>query len=153
MWTVKSFQELTTTELYSYLQLRVNVFIVEQSCPFPDLDGYDMDSYHLAYMENNELLAYGRILPPGIKYDRASIGRVIVNETARGRGLAKQLMELSIATVEQKWPGGEIQLQAQTYLRHFYGSFGFIETSLEYDEDGIPHVDMVKLNTINHFSK
>ena len=144
MWTSKSFQELSTTELYSYLQLRVNVFIVEQSCPFPDLDGYDFDSFHLAYIENNELLAYSRILPPGIKYNRASIGRVIVKEKARGRGLAKQLMEQSIVTTEQKWPGVEIQLQAQTYLRNFYGSFGFKEVSEEYDEDGIPHVDMVK---------
>jgi len=153
MWTVKSFQELTTSELYSYLQLRVNVFIVEQSCPFPDLDGYDTEALHLAYIENNELLAYGRILPPGIKYERASIGRVIVHEMARGKGLANQLMEVSIATIEQKWPGGEVQLQAQTYLRKFYGSFGFNETSLEYDEDGIPHVDMVKANNRYHISQ
>jgi len=144
MWTIKSFQELSTSELYSILQLRVNVFIVEQSCPYPELDGYDADTLHLEYIENDELLAYARILPPGIKYDRASIGRVIVNGKARGKGLAKQLMERSIANIEQRWPGEEIQLQAQTYLKEFYASFGFKEVSPEYDEDGIPHVDMVK---------
>jgi len=144
MWTIKSFQELSTGELYSILQLRVNVFIVEQACPYPELDGYDAATLHLAYIENQQLLAYARILPPGIKYDRASIGRVIVNEKARGRGLAKQLMERSVAIIEQKWPGEEIQLQAQTYLKQFYASFGFKEVSAEYDEDGIPHVDMVK---------
>lgn len=144
MWTVKTFQELTPDELYSYLQLRVNVFIVEQSCPYPELDGYDTESLHLAYIENQELLAYARILPAGVKYNRTSIGRVIVHQKARGKGLAKQLMELSIKTIEEKWPGEEIQLQAQTYLRQFYRSFGFNEVSEEYDEDGIPHVDMVK---------
>lgn len=143
MWTIKTFQELTPGELYSYLQLRVNTFIVEQTCPYPELDGYDTDSLHLAYIENGELLSYARILPPGIKYGRTSIGRVIVHQKARGRGLAKQLMQVSIEAIEERWPG-EIQLQAQTYLRNFYGSFGFKEVSEEYDEDGIPHVDMVR---------
>lgn len=143
MWTIKSFQELSTEELYTYLQLRVNVFIVEQSCPYPEIDGYDLDSYHLAYIEDNELLSYARILPAGIKYDRISIGRVIVNKNARGRGLAKQLMEQAISFSHKKWPSGDVQLQAQTYLRSFYGSFGFEEISEEYDEDGIPHVDML----------
>ncbi|MGE6489393.1 GNAT family N-acetyltransferase [Paenisporosarcina sp. NPDC076898] len=143
MWTIKSFQELSTTELYTYLQLRVNVFVVEQSCPYQEIDGYDIDSYHLAYIDNGELLSYARILPAGIKYDRISIGRVIVNKNARGRGLAKQLMEQAISFSRDKWPMDEVQLQAQTYLRSFYGSFGFEEISEEYDEDGIPHVDMM----------
>jgi ElaA protein len=144
MWIIKSFNELTTIELYSYLQLRVNVFIVEQSCPYPELDGYDLDSYHLTYIENDEVLAYARILPAGIKYQRISIGRVIVDQKSRGRGLAKELMNQAIEFSREKWPNTDIQLQAQTYLKHFYGSFGFIEISEEYDEDGIPHVDMLK---------
>lgn len=143
MWTIKSFQELSTYELYTYLQLRVDVFVVEQSCPYPEIDGYDMDSYHLAYIENGELLSYARILPAGIKYNGISIGRVIVNKKARGRGLAKQLMEQAISFSSEKWPNGDIQLQAQTQLKHFYGTFGFKEISEVYNEDGIPHVDML----------
>ena len=146
MWIIKSFNELTTIELYTYLQLRVNVFIVEQSCPYPELDGYDLDSYHLTYIENDEVLAYARILPAGIKYQRTSIGRVIVDQKSRGRGLAKELMNQAIDFSREKWPNTDIQLQAQTHLKHFYGSFGFIEISEEYDEDGIPHVDMLKRN-------
>ncbi|QBP40011.1 GNAT family N-acetyltransferase [Paenisporosarcina antarctica] len=144
MWRIKSFQELTTTELYTYLQLRVNVFIVEQSCPYPELDGYDMDSYHFSYIENDELLAYARVLPSGVKYNCVSIGRVIVDKKSRGRGLAKQLMEQAISFIHEQWPIADIQLQAQAHLKHFYGSFGFEAISDEYDEDGIPHVDMLK---------
>lgn len=144
MWIIKSFKELSTTELYTYLQLRVNVFVVEQSCPYPELDGYDLDSYHLTFKEGGEVLAYSRILPAGIKYENVSIGRVIVDQKLRGQGLAKQLMQQSIAFSQEKWPNADIQLQAQSHLKHFYGSFGFKEMSEEYDEDGIPHVDMLK---------
>lgn len=144
MWIIKSFNELTTNELYTYLQLRVNVFVVEQSCPYPELDGYDLDSYHLAYIEDNKVLAYARILPAGIKYQRISIGRVIVDQNSRGQGLAKQLMQKATEFSQKNWPNRDIQLQAQTHLKHFYGSFGFLEISEEYDEDGIPHVDMLK---------
>ncbi|HSO59340.1 MAG TPA: GNAT family N-acetyltransferase [Paenisporosarcina sp.] len=144
MWIIKSFNELTTRELYTYLQLRVNVFIVEQSCPYPELDGYDLDSYHLAYIVDNKVLAYARILPAGIKYQRVSIGRVIVNQKSRGQGIAKQLMQKAIEFSQKEWPNRDIQLQAQAHLKHFYGSFGFLEISEEYDEDGIPHVDMLK---------
>jgi len=144
MWRIKSFQELSTTELYTYLQLRVNVFIVEQSCPYPELDGYDVDSYHISYIENDELLAYARVLPSGVKYNYVSIGRVIVVKKSRGIGLAKQLMKQAISFIHEKWPNADIQLQAQAHLTHFYGSFGFVAISEEYDEDGIPHVDMLK---------
>lgn len=144
MWIIKSFNQLSTIELYTYLQLRVNVFVVEQSCPYPELDGYDVDSYHLTYTENDEVLAYARILPAGIKYKRISIGRIIVDQKSRGRGLAKEIMNQSIEFCKEKWPNSDIQLQAQTHLKNFYGSFGFIEISDEYDEDGIPHVDMLK---------
>lgn len=144
MWKQQAFNELSIHELYSYLQLRVNVFIVEQNCPYPELDGYDEKSYHLAFVENNEPLAYARILPSGQKYSRISIGRVIVKKEARGKGLAKELMNECLQFIEKKWPNQEIQLQAQSHLAHFYGSFGFKAISDEYLEDNIPHVDMVK---------
>lgn len=144
MWKQQAFNELSIHELYSYLQLRVNVFIVEQNCPYPELDGYDEESYHLAFVENNEPLAYARILPSGLKYSRISIGRVIVKKEARGKGLAKELMNECLQFIEKKWPNQEIQLQAQAHLAHFYGSFGFTAISDEYLEDNIPHVDMVK---------
>ncbi len=144
MWKQQAFNELSIHELYSYLQLRVNVFIVEQNCPYPELDGYDEKSYHLAYVENDETLAYARILPKGLKYARISIGRVIVKKEARGKGLAKELMNVCLQFIEERWPNQEIQLQAQAHLAHFYGSFGFTAISDEYLEDNIPHVDMVK---------
>lgn len=145
MWKQQAFNELSIHELYSYLQLRVNVFVVEQNCPYPELDGYDEKSYHLAFVENNEPLAYARVLPSGLKYARISIGRVIVKKEARGKGLAKELMNECLQFIENKWPNQEIQLQAQAHLVHFYGSFGFKAISDEYLEDNIPHVDMVKI--------
>ena len=144
MWNIQTFNELTVEQLYTYLQLRVNVFIVEQNCPYPELDGYDADAIHLAFIENEKLMAYARILPQGVKYNRISIGRVIVEKDARGRGLAKELMKESLGFIQKKWPQQEVQLQAQSHLRNFYGAFGFESISDEYDEDGIPHVDMVK---------
>ncbi len=144
MWNVQKFEELTVKQLYTYLQLRVNVFVVEQQCPYPELDGYDEEAFHLAYIENEKLLAYARILPKGVKYNRISIGRVIVNQEVRGRGVAKELMKKSLSVIQQKWPQQEVQLQAQSHLRDFYGSFGFEAVSDDYVEDGIPHVDMVK---------
>jgi ElaA protein len=144
MWNIQTFDELTVKQLYTYLQLRVNVFIVEQNCPYPELDGFDADAIHLAFIENEKLMAYARILPQGVKYNRISIGRVIVEKDARGRGLAKELMKESLGFIQKKWPQQEVQLQAQSHLRNFYGAFGFEPISDEYDEDGIPHVDMVK---------
>ncbi|MET1014276.1 MAG: GNAT family N-acetyltransferase [Paenisporosarcina sp.] len=144
MWKQQAFNELSIQELYSYLQLRVNVFIVEQNCPYPELDGYDDKSYHLGFIEQNKPLAYARILPSGVKYQRVSIGRVIVKKEERGKGLAKELMNECLQFIEKKWPNQEIQLQAQSHLRNFYGSFGFQDISEEYIEDGIPHIDMVK---------
>jgi ElaA protein len=144
MWQQQAFNELSIHELYSYLQLRVDVFVVEQNCPFPEIDGYDQESFHLAYMVENEPLAYARILPSGVKYHRISIGRVIVKKEHRGKGLANELMDECLKFIDKKWPNQEVQLQAQSHLKDFYGSFGFESISNEYLEDGIPHVDMVK---------
>ena len=141
-WKTYRFEELTTKKLYEVLKLRVDVFVVEQNCPYPELDNLDQQSIHLLYSENGEVLAYARLVPAGIKYDLPSIGRVIVHKSARGRGLAKKLLERSIHYILEEWEASAIQLQGQVYLQEFYESFGFQSISDSYDEDGIPHVDM-----------
>ncbi|MBB5181661.1 ElaA protein [Planomicrobium koreense] len=141
-WNTYHFDELTARKLYEFLKLRVDVFIVEQDCPYPELDNLDQESIHMAYTENGRTLAYARLVPGGVKYGLPSIGRVIVHPDARSRGLAKQLLEKSIDYILKEWKADEIQLQGQVYLKGFYESFGFVPISEEYDEDGIPHVDM-----------
>lgn len=141
-WTTYHFDELTARKLYEILKLRVDVFIVEQNCPYPELDGLDQESIHLAYTENDRILAYARLVPAGVKYGLPSIGRVIVHPDARSRGLAKELLTRSIDYIFSEWEPQEIQLQGQVYLQKFYESFGFVPVSPAYDEDGIPHVDM-----------
>ncbi len=141
-WNTYHFDELTARKLYEFLKLRVDVFIVEQDCPYHELDDLDQESIHMAYTENDRTLAYARLVPSGVKYEIPSIGRVIVHSEARSRGLAKKLMEKSIDYILMEWNADEIQLQGQVYLKEFYESFGFVPISEEYDEDGIPHVDM-----------
>lgn len=141
-WKTYHFNDLSVGKLYEILQLRVNVFVVEQECPYPELDGLDQESVHLEYEENGKVLAYARLVPAGVKYDIPSIGRVIVHPEARGRGLAKQLMTECMEYILSEWQAKEIQLQGQVYLQEFYQSFGFEPISEVYDEDGIPHVDM-----------
>lgn len=141
-WKTYRFDELTARKLYEVLKLRVDVFVVEQNCPYPELDGLDQQAIHLIYSENDEVLAYARLVPAGVKYELPSIGRVIVRKDARGRGLAKKLLERSIDWILTEWNASSIQLQGQVYLQEFYQSFGFEPVSDSYDEDGIPHVDM-----------
>lgn len=141
-WKTYQFDELTARKLYEVLKLRVDVFVVEQNCPYPELDDLDQQSIHLLYSENNEVLAYARLVPADVKYDLPSIGRVIVRKDARGRGLAKELIERSVDYILTEWKAPAIQLQGQVYLQEFYQSFGFEPVSDSYDEDGIPHVDM-----------
>lgn len=141
-WNTYQFDDLTSRKLYDFLKLRVDVFIVEQDCPYHELDGLDQESIHMAYTENDRTLAYARLVPAGVKYGVPSIGRVIVHPDARSRGLAKELLAKSIDYIFTEWQAEEIQLQGQVYLKRFYESFGFVPVSEEYDEDGIPHVDM-----------
>lgn len=141
-WTTYRFDEFSARKLYEILKLRVDVFIVEQNCPYPELDGLDQESIHMDYTENGRILAYARLVPAGVKYDLPSIGRVIVHPDARSRGLAKELLTRSIDYIFSEWEPEEIQLQGQVYLQKFYESFGFVPVSEAYDEDGIPHVDM-----------
>lgn len=142
-WHCKAFHDLTTEELYRILDMRIQVFVVEQNCPYPEIDGKDPESIHLFAMENGEVLAYARLLPAGVSYTEPSIGRVLVKEELRKTGLGKILMNRSIATMTERFDAGVIKIQAQDYARPFYASFGFEPISDVYPEDGIPHVDML----------
>ena len=145
-WTLKTFAELTLDELYALLRLRNEVFIVEQNCPFPDLDGKDQLCYHvLGFSEDDgSLVAYTRIVPPGAIYDFVSIGRVATALRVRRYGLGRELMRRSIELVGDFYGSVPIQIGAQLYLKKFYESFGFRQLDEIYLEDGIEHITMLR---------
>lgn len=143
-WHTKAFDELTTDELYEIMQLRVNVFVVEQNCPYPELDGKDKSCLHLYATSGQQIVAYARIVPPGLSYPQISIGRVITHPDFRKEGLGKQLIGHAIDKIEEEFGIQDIQIGAQCYLNTFYQSFGFKPVSEQYLEDGIPHVDMIR---------
>lgn len=142
-WTLKGFEELTVLELYAILQLRNEVFVVEQNCPYQDADDKDQKSFHFMGWNGATLVAYTRIIPQGISYTEASIGRVVTNPKYRGTGAGKQLMQLSIYNTLQLFNCTQIKIGAQLYLKKFYESLGFIKCSDEYMEDNIPHIEML----------
>lgn len=146
-WRTLSFAELTTVQLYELLQLRVDVFVVEQNCPYPELDGKDCaaQTWHLLGVDvNGQLQAYARLLAPGISYEEVSIGRVLVRDSARGQGIANILMQQAISECQRLWPQQAIKIGAQQYLLAFYQQLGFEQVSEMYLEDGIPHIDMLR---------
>ncbi len=144
VWTVKSFGELTASELYSVIKARVDVFVVEQQCPYPDLDGYDQQALHLWAIKNGDIAAYCRIFAPGIKYSEASIGRVLTNQNYRQMKFGKVLMKFAINIIEARFRTSAIRISAQDYLLRFYGEVGFEDTGRKYLEDNIPHTEMVR---------
>ena len=141
---IKKFDELTARELYDVLKLRQDVFVIEQTCIYTDMDGCDFLCRH-ALLRNNdgELIGYLRILPPGQTFDTAAIGRVLVQEDARGRGAARQLMTEALNFIRDTLMQRQVKLSAQRYLVKFYESLGFAAISEGYVEDGIPHIDMM----------
>ncbi|SFD24358.1 ElaA protein [Chitinophaga sp. CF118] len=144
-WIVKTFEELTTGELYALLRLRSEVFVVEQACVFLDMDNADQKGIHvLGYDEEQELVAYTRLFEPGIKFDMASIGRVVTSKKVRGTGAGRELMEQSIRMLEARFGKVPIKIGAQQYLQKFYSSLGFIQSSEMYLEDNIPHIEMIR---------
>lgn len=144
IWKIKTFDEFTVPELYAIIKARVDVFVVEQNCPYPDLDGYDQKAIHLWAEEDGEVLAYCRIFDKGIKYNEASIGRVLTTEKARGKKLGKQLIAYAVQAIENRFRTSEIRISAQDYLLRFYGGFGFEDTGKKYLEDDIPHTEMFR---------
>lgn len=142
-WKLKMFESLTANEIYKILQARVDVFVVEQNCPYREIDGIDQVSMHLFLENEGEIIAYARVIPKNILYKEPSIGRVLVHKDFRGNGYAKEVLTQAIAVIKNEWEDTTIKLHGQVYLRDFYRSFGFQEVTEEYLEDGIPHVDMV----------
>lgn len=142
-WILKSFPQLTTEELYALLRLRNIVFVVEQDCPYLDTDGKDQASWHLMAFDDDRLVAYTRIIPPGISYEEVSIGRVVTAPEARGSGIGRELMEQSLRHCETLFGQVPIRIGAQQYLERFYASLGFISTGEPYLDDGIPHIEML----------
>lgn len=145
-WKFLPYAELSTDELYDLLALRQMVFVVEQRCAYCDADGRDRRAHHLLGRGGEgALLAYLRVLEPGARYAEPSIGRVVVHPAVRGSGLGRSLMREGIARCRCLYPGAPIRISAQSYLQKFYGELGFVAdpTSEPYDEDGIPHIEMV----------
>lgn len=152
-WQCLSFDQLTPRLLYQILQARSDVFVVEQACAYQELDGKDLCALHLCGWqtlgaetvskdEPPTLLAYARLLPPGVSYPQASIGRVMTSRAGRSLKLGRPLMQEALARMAQHFPAQPITIGAQNYLRNFYQSLGFQPISEVYDEDGIDHVDM-----------
>lgn len=144
-WLCLPFAELSAQQLHDVLRLRSEVFVVEQNCVFLDIDGLDPSTWHLLGTgDSGQLLAYTRLIPPGVKAPDALIGRVVTSPAARGGGTGRTLMAKAIAQCERLWPGHAITLHAQAHLERFYGSFGFLPSGEPYIEDGIPHLEMRK---------
>lgn len=155
-WRTLDFAQLTPGELYRVLDLRVRVFVVEQTCPYRETDGLDLRALHLLGEEAEEaeeageagegsrpLVAYARLLAPGIAFPEPAIGRVVTCPSVRGRGYGRALMERALSEASSRWPG-PVQIGAQRYLEAFYGSLGFRPVGEPYLEDGIPHVHMLR---------
>ena len=137
---VKTFDELAKDELYEIMKLRVDVFVVEQQCVYPEIDGKDPGAIHVLVDDRGELVAYARVLPPGISFEEASIGRVIAKR--RGAGLGRRVMEASIAAARKSFDTPGIRIEAQSYAKGFYEQLGFRQTSDEFLDEGIPHMEM-----------
>jgi ElaA protein len=134
--------DMTALEWHRALALRAQVFVVEQNCAYQDPDGKDLVSYHLLMESGEELVAYARLVPPGVSFDEASIGRVVTSKTVRGNGWGKALMDVAIAQTQKKFEVQEICISAQSYLLKFYSDLGFEAEGEEYLEDDIPHRKM-----------
>lgn len=146
-WLLKKFEALTPYQVYAILQLRNEVFVVEQACVFQDADDKDQHCYHLMGFNDNKLVAYTRIVPEGVIYEQASIGRVVTAPSARRLGAGKALMNQSIDTVYNLFGRVPIKIGAQLYLKNFYESLGFHQVSDVYLEDGIEHIYMLRETT------
>lgn len=143
-WILKTFKDLSASEMYAILQLRSEVFVVEQNCVYQDADNKDKYAWHLMGWKEEKLVAYTRLLPAGISYKEPSIGRVVTSTSVRGTGAGRELMKQSIETCYTLFGQQSIRIGAQLYLKDFYTSLGFLATGDVYLEDGIEHIEMVR---------
>ncbi|MDW3095623.1 MAG: GNAT family N-acetyltransferase [Gammaproteobacteria bacterium] len=145
-WKCKRFDQLSNNQLYELLKLRVDIFVVEQTCVYTELDEKDRlpDTYHLMAYDNNQLVAYARLLSADTSYSDCSIGRFLVESTWRHQGIGSLLMQKCLEQITILWPENDIRISAQVYLKEFYESFEFYQVSEPYLEDGIPHLEMLK---------
>ena len=141
---VKEFYQLSLDELYRILQLRSEIFVVEQDCVYQDLDFKDQKSLHVFGVKNDKIITYTRVFGPGDYFKEASIGRVVVDKNERKFGYGHDLMKASITAIKNYFNVNEITISAQVYLKKFYESHGFKKVGKEYLEDGIPHIEMIK---------
>ena len=146
-WFCKHFNEISTEEFHDIIQLRINVFVVEQNCPYPEIDGKDKNAYHVfGKNEENKIVAVARIIPPGISYEECSIGRVASASSARLTGCGIDLMHFTIENINSIYGKSNIRISAQEYLKSFYEKFGFKKMSESYLEDELPHIEMLRIN-------
>lgn len=143
-WICKTFDTLNPHEVYAILQLRSEVFVVEQNCVFQDIDGKDQQSYHLMGWSANDLAAYARLVPAGVSYKFISIGRIVTSLRYRNKGAGKALLNTAIEKCNNLFGRQTIKIGAQLYLKNFYESFGFTQVGEVYDEDGILHIGMIR---------
>jgi len=141
---IKTFQELTTQELYDVLQLRSEVFVVEQDCVYQDIDGKDQNALHVIGYKDDKAVAYTRVFKPGYYFEEASIGRVVVKDTERDYKYGYDIMKASVEAIKNHYKVSTIKISAQTYLKRFYNNLEFFEVGEEYLEDGIPHIAMIR---------
>ena len=137
----KSFPELTLEELYEILKLRVDVFVVEQKCPYPEIDGADLDAHHLFLRDEHGISAYLRVLKAGMKFAEPSLGRILT--TRRGEGLGAEIVRRGIEFVREEFNAERIRIEAQVYARGFYEKLGFRQCSEPFWDDGIEHIEML----------
>ncbi|HTV24774.1 MAG TPA: GNAT family N-acetyltransferase [Polyangiaceae bacterium] len=142
-WRWAPFEWLTAVDVYDMLRLRQDIFVLEQRCLYRDIDGRDRQAFHgLGTTLGGELVAYARVLPPTPERDEPSIGRVVVAQHWRGKGVGRELMQTAIEFAGSQFQGRSVRISAQAHLEQFYASLGFVRLSPNYDDDGIPHCDM-----------
>lgn len=143
-WQTKHFKDLSVNEYWEILHLRTEIFVVEQDCPYQEVDEKDKVSYHLfGVNESNKVIATSRILPQGVSYNELSVGRVALKKEARGKGIADEMMTETFKFIKTQFGNQRIRISAQQYLINFYGKHGFKQVGEGYLEDDIPHIEMV----------